>query len=68
MNFEERFLTLIRKLKYLGYTRFQVRQIISEAVGQQSWVKDNDIQNQQVINALEKYGVLGNEYLQAYSK
>lgn len=68
MNFEDRLLTLIRKLKYLGYTRFQVRQIISEAVGQRTWVKDNDVQNQQVIEALEKYGILGTEYLQVYSK
>lgn len=68
MNFEDQLLVGIRKLRYLGYTCFQVKQIISEAVGTQSWIRDNDMQNRQVISALEKYGVLGNEYLQAYSK
>lgn len=67
MNIEENIRQLLKKLIFLGYQRFQIKNIINEALGQQLWEKDYR-QNMQVMIALQKYEQLGNEYLLAYSK
>lgn len=68
MNFEETILKLIRKLRLFGYSRFQVKVIINEAIEQRTWTRSNDVQNKKIMHALERYGELGSAFMQAYSK
>ena len=68
MNMEECITELIKRLKISGYNSFQLKKIINEAIGQDSWIRDNNIHNLQIFNTMKKYERLGNEYLQAYSK
>ncbi len=68
MNMEECITELIKRLKFSGYNSFQLKKIINEAIGQDSWIRDNNIHNLQIFNAMKKYERLGNDYLQAYSK
>lgn len=68
MNVEECIVALINRLKFFGYNRFQVRNIISEAIGEDLWVRNNSVQNMQILNTMKKYEILGNDYLQVYSK
>lgn len=68
MSMEKRIETVFKQLRFLGYQGFQIKQIIKEALGDHSWEKNNQEQNQQILKNLEKYKNLGNEYLLAYSK
>ena len=68
MNIDEHIRGLLKRLIFLGYQRFQIRNIIDEAIGQNPWLKKSYSQNVQVAIALQKYEKLGNEYMLAYSK
>lgn len=68
MSTIERIKTVLKRLSFLGYQRFQVKQIIEEAIGHYSWEKDNYTQNIQILIKLEEYEKLGNDYLLTYSK
>lgn len=68
MNIEQRINDLFKKLISLGYYPFQLRNIIQEAIGNMDITDANNTQRIQIINVLEKYEKLGNEYLLAYSK
>jgi len=68
MSIDECIRRLLKRLVFLGYHRFQIRNIIDEAVGQNPWIKKSHSQNLRVMIALQKYEKLGNEYMLAYSK
>ncbi len=68
MNIEEDIKQLLKRLTFLGYKNSQIRNIVSEAVGQQPWMKRSHRQNAKVMRTLQKYEKLGNEYLVSYSK
>jgi hypothetical protein len=68
MSINERIDMLLKRLAFLGYYPFQMKQIIQEAIGSGSFEETNYIQRIQIITALEKYEKLGSEYLCAYSK
>jgi hypothetical protein len=68
MNIDEHIRGLLKRLIFLGYQRFQIRNIIDEAIGQNPWIKKCYSQNLQVMVVLQKYEKLGNEYMSAYSK
>ena len=68
ISIEKRIETVFKQLLFLGYQGFQIKQIIEEAIGQDSWKKNNQEQNKQILQNLEKYKNLGNDYLLAYSK
>ena len=68
MSTIEHIKTALKRLSFLGYHRFQVKQIIEEAIGQHIWEKDNHDQNIQILIKLEEYEKLGTDYLLTYSK
>lgn len=68
ISIEKRLEMVFKKLRFLGYQGFQIKQIVKEALGDRSWEKNNQEQNQQILQNLKKYENLGNEYLLAYSK
>ncbi len=68
MNIEENIKRLLKRLMFLGYKPFQIRNIVSEAVGEQPWMKKSRRQNARVMKTLQKYEKLGNEFLVSFSK
>jgi hypothetical protein len=68
MSINERIDILLKRLAFLGYYPFQMKQIIQEAIGIVSFEETDYTQRIQIMRALEKYEKLGSEYLCAYSK
>lgn len=65
---EQRLKELLRRLTFLGYRSFEIRNIIREATGNCDFALMSKTQHKQVIRHLERYEQLGLNFLQAYSK
>lgn len=68
MSVESQIALLLKRLAFLGYPKFQIRDIIAEATGRMPWSRECEQQNHLVLQALQKYERLGLEYAQLYSK
>ncbi len=68
MNIEHQIRTLLKRMSFLGYQDLHLREIISDAIGQCNWVKNNYEHNVKILLALKKYERLGSHYLLSYSK
>jgi len=68
MNIEERIHQLCEKLMSLGYYRFQVRNIMQTVVENHDVNSASDDQQLKIVNVLENYEKLANDYFFAYSK
>ena len=68
MNIEERICQLSKKLMSLGYYRFQVKSIMQTAMGNHDVDSASDDQQLKIVNVLENYEKLANDYFLAYSK
>jgi hypothetical protein len=68
MNIEQRIYALGKRLIALGYYPFQVKNIIQDVIGNIQLEDASPKQRIQVINVLENYEKLGNEFLLCYSK
>lgn len=68
MNIEERIHQLCAKLMNLGYYRFQVKSIMQTVMGNHDVDKANGDQQLRIVNVLENYEKLANDYYLAYSK
>ncbi len=65
---DQRIAKLLKRLAFLGYCSFEIRNIISEAIGPNGWGSINLSKRRDLIMHLEKYEQLGEDYLNAYSK
>jgi len=65
---EKRITELSRRLVFLGYDSFQIRDIVKDAIGSDRHTRCNINQKGQLISSLEKYVDLGSNYMRAYSK
>jgi len=68
MNIEERICQLSKKLMSLGYYRFQVKSIMQTAMSNHDADSASDDQQLRIVNVLENYEKLANDYFLAYSK
>ena len=68
MNIEERIYQLCKKLVVLGYYPFQVKHIMQTAIGNNEIGQVNSDQQLRIINVLENYEKLANDFSFAYSK
>ncbi len=68
MNIEERIHQLCEKLMNLGYYRFQVKSIMQTVMGNHDMNSANNDQQLRIVNVLENYEKLANDYFFAYSK
>jgi len=68
MNIEERIYQLCKKLMALGYYRFQVKHIMQTVMENNDVNSANGDQQLRIINVLENYEKLANDYFFAYSK
>lgn len=68
MNIEQRVNELLKRLLFLGYYQFQIKNIIQEAIGTTELAKATKAQRIRVIAALEKYERLGSQYVLEFSK
>lgn len=68
MNIEERICQLSKKLMGLGYYRFQVKSIMQTVMGNHDVNNASDDQQLRIVNVLENYEKLANDYFLAYSK
>lgn len=68
MNIEERIYQLCEKLMSLGYYRFQVKSIMQTVMGNNDMDSANSDQQLRIVNVLENYEKLANDYFFAYSK
>jgi len=68
MNINQRINELLKKLAFLGYYQFHMNNIIEEAIGTTKLAEADQTQQIRVLDFLEKYEKLGNDYLFAYSK
>ena len=68
MNIEERIYQLCKKLMSLGYYSFQVKSIMQTAVGSNDLTQANDAEQLKIVNVLEDYEKLANNFFFAYSK
>lgn len=59
---------LLKRLSGLGYRSFEIKNIMQEAVGNRSFDNLTSIEGCRVIQQLEHYAELGQNYIQAYSK
>ncbi len=62
---------LVKRLTLLGYTAFEIRSIVREAVGEDILAQLEDIcpvRGSQVIRHLQRYERLGSHYRLNYSK
>ncbi|HBS60584.1 MAG: hypothetical protein AAGU23_02820 [Bacillota bacterium] len=65
---EERFRELVSRLVLLGYTPCERKTILQEAAGKYTFDEMNFVQRTRAIRNLEKYEVLGANFLAQYSK
>ena len=63
---EQRADELCKRLSFLGYCQFQIKNIVREAAS--IVTRDEDSLDAMVVNALEKYEKLGYDYMLTYSK
>ena len=68
MNIEERIYQLCEKLINLGYYRFQVKSIMQTIIRNNDMNSANNDQQLRIVNVLESYEKLANDYFFAYSK
>lgn len=68
MNIEERIYQLCKKLLALGYYPFQVKSIMQTAMESNDIEKANGAEQLRVVNVLEDYEKLANNFFFAYSK
>lgn len=68
MNIEERIYQLCKKLLGLGYYSFQVKSIMQTAMGNSDLEKANGADQLRIVNVLEDYEKLANDFFFAYSK
>ncbi|QDR81146.1 hypothetical protein [Sporomusa termitida] len=68
MNLKQRILQLIKRLTFLGYCSFEIESIVKEAIGSTFVNNLNKSQELAVVQQLELYEQLGQNYLQTYSK
>ncbi len=68
MNMKQRILQLIKRLAFLGYCSFEIESIVKEAIGSTFVCNLNKSQELAVLQQLELYEQLGQNYLQTYSK
>jgi len=68
MNIEERIHQLCEKLMSLGYYRFQVKSIMQTVMDNNDMHSANGDQQLKIVNVLEDYEKLANDYVLAYSK
>lgn len=68
MNIEERIYQLCKKLLGLGYYRFQVNSIMQTAIGNNDLRQANGAEQLKIVNVLEDYEKLANDFVFAYSK
>ena len=68
MNIEERICQLRKKLVVLGYYPFQVKHIMQTVLGNNDMDKANGADQLRIVNVLEDYEKLANNYFFAYSK
>lgn len=65
---EQRFRELVNRLVLLGYNPCERKTILQEAVGKYSFDEMDFVQRTRAIRSLEKYEVLGANFLAQYSK
>ena len=68
MNMKQRILQLIKRLAFLGYCKFEIESIVKEAIGSTFVSNLNTSQELAIVQQLELYEQLGQNYLQTYSK
>lgn len=68
MNIEERIYQLCKKLMSLGYYSFQVKSIMQTAVGNNNIEQASGAEQLRIVNVLEDYEKLANNFFLAYSK
>ncbi|HWR42841.1 hypothetical protein [Sporomusa sp.] len=68
MSMKQRILTLIKRLAFLGYCTFEIESIVKEAIGSAFVNNLSRTQEVAVVQHLEMYEQLGQNYLQTYSK
>jgi hypothetical protein len=65
---KQRIRQLLKRLAFLGYGSFEIDIIIRDAAGNHSLEKMSYTQLAEVVNHLEKYELLGSDFVHAYSK
>jgi hypothetical protein len=65
---EWRIKQLIKKLTLLGYCSFEIKSIITDAIGNDSIRDISGAEESLLIRRLEHYERLGSDYLLTYSK
>lgn len=65
---EQRIKQLIKRLSFLGYCTFEIKNIINQVTDNNDFNGLDCLQGAQVIGHLEMYERLGLKYLQNYSK
>lgn len=68
MNIEERIYHLCKKLVALGYYPFQVKRIMQTVMGNNDIEQANFATQLRLVNVLEDYEKLANNFSFAYSK
>lgn len=68
MNIEERIYQLCKKLVVLGYYPFQVKDIMQTVKGRNHTEQANSAEQLRIVNVLEDYEKLANDFFFAYSK
>jgi len=68
MNIDERISQLCERLMNLGYYRFQVRRMMQTVIGNSDMNNASDDQQLRIVDVLENYEKLANDYFFAYSK
>lgn len=68
MKLSERIKRCLNRLNHLGYSSFQIKMIIREAIGTDCILNDNPTKSDKVLTVLEKYERLGSFYKETYSK
>ena len=65
---EQRIKKRLKRLALLRYGSFEIESIIRDAAGCNSFEKMSRAQLAKVVRHLEKYELLGSNFVQAYSK
>lgn len=68
MNIEERIYQLCEKLMSLGYYRFQVKHIMQTVMENNDMDSASSDQRLKIVDVLENYEKLANDFFFAYSK
>jgi len=68
MSVEQQIRHLVKRLAFLGYNPLQVELIIETTIGHTAVETVGTAEKSQVIQALEKYAQLGQEFQLSFSK